>query len=647
MSDSDEVAASSAPDRPPLQLSGQSDPLPLPCSSSKSKCTHDVLLHTPQGPSVEETVVSNDEATNRNGESSSRHVAASFDFLQAGRGNGSTAAAFNAYHYPGPMGIYQQPFYHHPFHPSMYATQPMSGMAGVGFVPFSQAQNHFHAPPSSSAYHQSGTSGNNGPTSNACPAPGTSGSGAARRKKDVGVRRSSPRSGSESPQRDERRSSRTPVSYRGERDSSRRKRSASPRSRECLSSRAGRSRRRQKRSSSRGSSYSPRRRGQISPPSSSSPSSRREFVQKARFQHSPSASPFHSANSGSEASVSDEEDHALSRSECLALIRDLKPDLVTSGDSNKKVLSAGERAFSRRKSQDSALRFVQSSLVSDTLAKIQTEIRKESELLPDQPVDLPHATLKTGELVKPPHVFTSSFSRKISSPLAEGNLPSEKLTPSSSDLTSRSKSSGNFKPVLKEKGLLSLEESALRGLQSLSVVDSILGIVADCVNDNRPLDQSYARRPSSRELSQLINFACKGINHAVDASARCYLNTVLIKRDCFLKSADRLPDENDRSALRSLPISAPALIGPQVAANVERWEKRQFDSSVRSIMSRADKRKHSPQKRHLSASSHTPASKFRKFDSSYSRSSSHGGASRGRFPSKRGKSKPKASAHPQ
>ena len=32
-------------------------------------------------------------------------------FRHAGRGNGSNAAAYNAYHYPGPMGLYQQPFY--------------------------------------------------------------------------------------------------------------------------------------------------------------------------------------------------------------------------------------------------------------------------------------------------------------------------------------------------------------------------------------------------------------------------------------------------------------------------------------------------------------------------------------------------------
>ena len=32
-------------------------------------------------------------------------------FRHAGRGNGSNAAAYNAYHYPGPMGLHQQPFY--------------------------------------------------------------------------------------------------------------------------------------------------------------------------------------------------------------------------------------------------------------------------------------------------------------------------------------------------------------------------------------------------------------------------------------------------------------------------------------------------------------------------------------------------------
>ena len=176
-----------------------------------------------------------------------------------------------------------------------------------------------------------------------------------------------------------------------------------------------------------------------------------------------------------------------------------------------------------------------------------------------------------------------------------------------------------------------------------------MGIVADCLDDSQPLDVEYARKPDKQEVLQLVHFACKSLKHAVDATARCYLNTVLIKRDSFLHTADKLPDDYDRSALRSLPISAPALIGPQVALNVEKWEKRQFDRSVHSIVAKADKVGHSPRKRFRSASDQRSASGSKKSYSSAFRSSSFSRqkSSRGRFIPKNGKSKPKASAHPQ
>ena len=666
MSDADEVDA---------QLhSGQSkDP------SASVRDSNGVSLQPPC--EVVETLVFDDETTLRNAATSSgRHVASSSDYIPA-RGNGSSAAASQAIHYPAQMMYH--PYF---FHPAMFGSQPMSGMAGLGYAPL---QNHHQNPQSSStACLPSGSSGSG--TANACPAAGTSGSGATRRKKDARERRSSSHSESESPQRYkrcsplaslsrrreqrspvrensasprrretpqsyERRSSRASLSRRREHRSPVRECSPSPHKKEYISSsRAARSRKRQRRSISRGSSFSPRSEGPNSPLRDSvSPSSRRSFVQKARNRRSLSSSPPRSAAGEEEDQNFDEdEDFALSRHECLALIKELRPDLVSAGSNyKKKALSAGERSLSRHKSRNDALCFAQSPLVSDTLTNLQSDIRKGIDSLPeDKPADLPPSTLKTGDLLKSAPMFAWSSLTKGSLLLAEGPLPAEKLSPSSSDLTSRSKQSNNsFKPVLKEKGLLSLEESALRGLQSLSVSDSIMGIIADCLDDKQPLDKSYSRRPTQHELLQLTNFACRGITHAVDATARCYLNAVLIKRDSFLNSADKLPEEYDRSALRSLPISAPALIGPQVALNVKRWEKRHFDSSVHSIVARADKDKRSPRKRHQSAPSHRPASKFRRYDSSGSRAwpSSRANSGRGRPLSRQGKSKPKASAHPQ
>ena len=134
----------------------------------------------------------------------------------------------------------------------------------------------------------------------------------------------------------------------------------------------------------------------------------------------------------------------------------------------------------------------------------------------------------------------------------------------------------------------------------------------------------------------------------MDAASRCYLNSILIRRDSFLSTADNLPDDYDRAALRALPISAPALLGPQVSVNVENWDKKKFDSSVRSIISKAGKDRRSPRKRSFRTDSQPP-SKSRRFDSSASQHpSSRGGAGRGKTKSfsSRGKPTPK-SAHPQ
>ena len=515
--------------------------------------------------------------------------------------------------YPYPYG-YPMPFYGHP---TMFGPQPMSGMAGVGFAPMAQ-----HSQPGGGTYHQTSTCA--GPESGA----GTSSSTGHKKsytRSEKRVTHSLPRAYDVSPQRERRRSL----------------------------SRA--TRRKGRRSPSRESSISPQRRGRGSSLSSQSrsPSPRRSFVQRMRKRRSRSSSPARSMESGEEEQelVEEEEEFSsLSFSDCVSLVQRIRPDLVsTSSKSDMKALSAGERSVFKRKTKDDVLCFEQSALVSETLCNLQTKIRSEEKTPSnDQPADLPHSALKIGELLPASPFLASRRRGNRGSFIAEGVLPSQKLAPSSSDLSARSNPS-SFKPHLKEKGLVSLEESALRGLQSLSITDSLFGIVADCLDESQTLESEYTRRPSKQELLQLIHFACKCLNYAVDATARCYLNTVLIRRDSFLSSADKLPQDYDKSALRSLPISAPALIGPQVAHNVEKWEKRQFDRSVRSIVSKADKVERSPRKRARSASDQHSASGSKRFNSSASRSSSFSQrkSSRGRFVPKNGKSKPKASAHPQ
>ena len=526
----------------------------------------------------------------------------------------------------GGMGSDIQPVYpypvqaFHPYygHPGMFGSQPMSGMAGVGFAPLPQQTQP--ASTSGAAIQQSQ------PASCAVPEPqaGTSGS--------TEHRRSSKRSGKKP-------GLSLPRAYE----------SSPPSRRDRSSSRF--SRIRGGRSPSLESSVSSRRRGRDP---SSSPSPRRSFVRKTRKGRSVSSSSAPSLESGEEEEVlaeAEAELSALSIQECLSLVKGIRPDLVSAGKkSDERVLSAGERALAKRKSKGDSLCFVQSDLVSKTLSNLQSKIRGNKKIPPlDQPADLPHSALKMGDLLPSPQSWHGKTDRV--SFLAEGVLPLEKLTPSSSDLSSRSNPSlKTFKPFLKESGLTKIEEAALMGLQCLSVSDSVLGIVADCLVDSDPLDKEYARRPSKEELLQLVSFACKFINRAVGSTARCYLNTILIKRDSFLHSADKLEQDYDKSALRSLPISAPALIGPQVALNVEKWEKRQFDHSVRSIVSKAHKKvEHSPRKRARSTSDQRSASGSKRFYSSAFRSSSSSQqrAGRGRFNPKNQKSKPKASAHPQ
>ena len=382
--------------------------------------------------------------------------------------------------------------------------------------------------------------------------------------------------------------------------------------------------------------------------------SRCSFVQRARSgrHRSPSSSSSRSSGSEEEGHDSGEENEKLfdfSLQSNLALIGQIRPDLVeneTSKDRTR-VLSAGERALSKRKAKDEALVLKQSDLISQTLKNLQFEMRNESDPpAQDKPADLPHGALKTGDLLRPPKSFTRRKGNSTPS-LAKGMLPSEKLTPSSSDLSCRSNPKQEFKPLLKEKGLSQLEESALRGLEALSITDTVLGVLADCMDESSS-KEDLSRNPSNHELLQLLHFACKSVTHAVDATARCYVNTVLIKRDSFLGVSDKLPDVYNRAALRSLPITAPSLIGPQVAVNVEKYEKRQFDTSVRKIVSKAGGQKSSPRKRFSHPESQPPA-KFKRGDGSSSRSSSFSkrNMGKGNHHSNRGKPKPKGSAHPQ
>ena len=540
-----------------------------------------------------------------------------------GQGAGSALYAQSSYQLP------LNPHYYHVN--AMYGVpvmQPMSGMAGVGYAQMHQnlsapapVPEHNLANPGA---RPTGTS--DGGSASVCPQPGTSGANVSDQQ---------------------RRKERSVPSHSRARDGSHRRRS---------SSRVSRTSRRKRRSHSRDSRLSSRGRGRSSSSrASSSPSPRRSFVRRTREQRSRSSSLPRSVASGEDSQFERDEDFdSLSLKDCKALVGELRPDLVSASNGsisrNKRVLSAGERAL-KRKTDDDSLRFAQAQLVTDTLDKLTFSIQKE-ERTPalDQPAEHIEAALKTGDLLPPAPSFLHSKRQQIPSLLAEGSLPNSKLIPSSSDLRSRSHrgSKEKFTPLLREKGILSLEESALRGLQSLSITDTILGIVVDCVGD-QDLDGAYSRRPSKSELLQLLDFACKGINHAVDATARCYLNSILIRRDSFLGSADKLPNSYDRSALRSLPISAPALIGPQVEKNVEKWEKQQFDSSVRSIVAKASKRRSPSPKKRAHSADNRPSSKFARFQPSSARfaSSSQKFSNKGRFNSKQGKSKPKASAHPQ
>ena len=517
-----------------------------------------------------------DGAACRDANTSNRH-GAPWPFPSQGWTGNASEAVSSAFHVPGqfPAAPWFPPYY--PHFPGMYygqGMQPMSGMAGVGFAPFSQGQ-----PPNPHGSYA---------------VPGTGGFAQQGERSARASHRAASLSGSVSPRRRQR--GRSPVSYRGSR----------------------------------------------------SPSPRRAFVQKARKHRSPSHSSSHSSGSeeeghGETEELEEEKSFDFSIQSNLAILGQLRPDLVSPASRDRaRALSAGERALSKRQAKD-LLVLKQSELVADTLKNLQLEIRAENDPpAPDQPADLPHGALKTGDLLRPPKGFIRR--KNATAFLAKGVLPSDKLTPSSSDLSCRSNRQ-EFKPVLKEKGLAHLEESALRGLESLSVTDTVLGVVADFLDDSSGED---SRKPSNHELRQLLHFACRSVTHAVDATARCYLSTILVRRDSFLGSADKLPDTYNRAALRCLPISAPALFGPQVALNVEKWDKREFDFSVRKIVSKAGGRKSSPRKRFSNPESLPPA-KFRKGDVSSSRSSSFSkrNTGRGNHHSSRGKSKPKGSAHPQ
>ena len=131
-----------------------------------------------------------------------------------------------------------------------------------------------------------------------------------------------------------------------------------------------------------------------------------------------------------------------------------------------------------------------------------------------------------------------------------------------------------------------------------------------------------------------------------DSLARGYLNSILIKRDSFLSEASKLPDANDRSALRSLPISPTALFGPQVKLSVERWAKNDFDDTVKDCMkSKARSESKKPFKRPRTDSKPPRPQNL----ASDSFANSHPKKSYGNKnqTSYRGKPKPKGSAHPQ
>ena len=113
-----------------------------------------------------------------------------------------------------------------------------------------------------------------------------------------------------------------------------------------------------------------------------------------------------------------------------------------------------------------------------------------------------------------------------------------------------------------------------------------------------------------------------------------------------MSEASNLPDANDRSALRSLPISPTALFGPQVKLSVERWAKNDFDDTVKDCMkSKARSESKKPFKRPRTDSKPPRPQNL----ASDSFANSHPKKSYGNKnqTSYRGKPKPKGSAHPQ
>ena len=542
------------------------------------------------------------------------------------------------------MGYVQNPQLPAVVHPSM---QPMSGMAGVGYAPFfhGQAQPGFFQRPMGCPE----SSNPHGVGSRSEPAH-------ARSRPS---RRGSVHSGSPSPSlSSSRRLQVSPSSRRGlvcSGSSSPPAPSSSSRRRlgDSSSVRGGRAR---SNSPSPLAQDATRKRGRRATPAraeSLSPSPRRNFVREARRGRSSSSS------SSSSSSQSDEEEEktasriqedapdnkeSFSFARALSIVAELRPDLVTSSEGGpKKALSSGEKIFSKNDQATGNIVLKQSDLLCSTLINLQQELRGANNDPPSstEVADLLQGAMKTGDLFSTP---SSLHKRPL---LAKGILPSKRLTPSRSDLSCRKsgKNSNSFKPLLKEKSLTSMEETALRGLEALSIVDSVLGVVMGS-REGSPLSNLYPRRPTEDEISDLLLLTCKGVSLATNCLARGYMNAVLIKRDSFLSEASKLPDVSDRSALRSLPIAPPALLGPQVKLTVKRCEKDDFEESVKDCLkskARSESRQ-SPKRRRTDFK--PPQSKKSGGDS-FANSYSKKSFGKKNQPSNQGKPKPKGSANPQ
>ena len=234
----------------------------------------------------------------------------------------------------------------------------------------------------------------------------------------------------------------------------------------------------------------------------------------------------------------------------VAILQTVLPDSVGTASSSKSILTEADKIFGNSLDDKETVVLLESAAVQAELKKVQASARdsitgeEELNLGPKEVPDFPRA-LPCGKFLKsrpPPFPKRGAIKHVV--------IPEATLGVSAEDLL-LSKGKGQRNVVIPDKAFHSWEETARRGLESISVMDSFFGGTLKSIFRSGPNGIEVNQELGTQEIQHLVSQVSNNLLFAAHAMATLHTNIIMARREAIL-SDSAIPAEK-RASLRALP----------------------------------------------------------------------------------------------